>query len=58
MAQPGGFDVNDPANISPIVVWLGSIDSAGVTGTSLTIDCGYLTAAEWHSDQTLFQENV
>ena len=31
---------------------------AGITGTSLTIDCGYLTAAEWHSDKTFFQENV
>src|SRR3954466_842921 len=33
MAVPeSGFDVNDPANISPLVVWLGSADSAGVTG--------------------------
>jgi hypothetical protein len=28
-----------------------------VTGTSLTIDCGYLTAAEWEiQGKTAFQE--
>ena len=32
-------------------------DSAGVTGTSLTIDCGYLTAAEWETKgRTAFME--
>jgi NAD(P)-dependent dehydrogenase (short-subunit alcohol dehydrogenase family) len=34
MAKPdaGQFDVMDPANISPIVVWLGSDEAADVTG--------------------------
>ncbi len=32
VAPDAGFDVNDPANISPLVVWLGSTESVGVTG--------------------------
>src|SRR6185369_3208912 len=31
-APDAGFDVNDPANISPLVVWLGSSESRDVTG--------------------------
>ncbi|WP_017590949.1 SDR family oxidoreductase [Nocardiopsis potens] len=34
MARPGGgaFDAMDPANVSPLVVWLGSAECTGVTG--------------------------
>ncbi|MGK5550093.1 SDR family oxidoreductase [Actinomadura kijaniata] len=34
MARPaeGGFDAMAPENVSPLVVWLGSAESAGVTG--------------------------
>jgi len=34
--------------------------AAGVTGTSLTVDCGYLAAAEWEMPgQTAFgKENL
>ena len=33
MAKPeSGFDVNDPDNVAPLVVWLGSAESAHVTG--------------------------
>ena len=31
-AVESGFDAMDPANVSPLVVWLGSGESAGVTG--------------------------
>jgi NAD(P)-dependent dehydrogenase (short-subunit alcohol dehydrogenase family) len=41
-----GFDVNDPANISPIVVWLGSAESAEVTGRVFEIEGGLLTVAD------------
>jgi NAD(P)-dependent dehydrogenase (short-subunit alcohol dehydrogenase family) len=30
--EPGAFDAMAPENISPLVVWLGSADSAGITG--------------------------
>jgi len=41
-----GFDVNDPANISPIVVWLGSAESGDVTGRVFEIEGGLLTVAD------------
>lgn len=47
-----------PLDVARSVLFFSCEDSAGVTGTSLTIDCGYLTAAEWTSGKTLFQENV
>jgi NAD(P)-dependent dehydrogenase (short-subunit alcohol dehydrogenase family) len=48
-----------PLDVAKSILYFSCEDSAGVTGTSLTIDCGYLTAAEWHcTGPTLFQENV
>jgi NAD(P)-dependent dehydrogenase (short-subunit alcohol dehydrogenase family) len=41
-----GFDANDPANISPLVVWLGSAESADVTGRVFEIEGGLLTIAD------------
>src|SRR5262249_15370732 len=41
-----GFDVNDPANISPVVVWLGSTESAEVTGRIFEIEGGLLSIAD------------
>ncbi len=41
-----GFDVNDPANISPLVVWLGTTESAGVTGRVFEIEGGLLSVAD------------
>ncbi|MDQ1468170.1 MAG: hypothetical protein QOH10_2585, partial [Actinomycetota bacterium] len=41
-----GFDVNDPANISPLVVWLGSVESAGVTGRLFEVEGGIVSLAE------------
>jgi NAD(P)-dependent dehydrogenase (short-subunit alcohol dehydrogenase family) len=33
MARPDqGFDAMDPANVSPLLVWLGSVESEGVSG--------------------------
>ena len=47
MAAPAdGFDVNDPANISPLVVWLGSRDSAGVTGRLFEVEGGIVSVAD------------
>jgi NAD(P)-dependent dehydrogenase (short-subunit alcohol dehydrogenase family) len=50
MARPGsGFDAMDPANVSPLVVWLGSGDSADVTGRVFEIEGGKVSVADgWH----------
>jgi NAD(P)-dependent dehydrogenase (short-subunit alcohol dehydrogenase family) len=45
-APAAGFDVNDPANISPLVAWLGSIESAGVTGRLFEIEGGLVSIAD------------
>ncbi len=46
-----------PRDIGKAILYLSCEDSAGITGTTLTIDCGYLTAAEWeHPGRTAFME--
>lgn len=46
-----------PADIARSILFFSCEDSSGVTGTSLTIDCGYLAAAEWETKgQTAFME--
>ncbi|MGW3910805.1 SDR family oxidoreductase [Streptomyces sp. NPDC005070] len=47
MAAPGsGFDAMDPGNVSPLVVWLGSAASAGVTGRVFETEGGRITVME------------
>ena len=36
-----------PHDIARSIFYFSCEDSAGVTGTSLVIDCGYIAAAEW-----------
>ncbi len=45
-APASGFDVNDPANISPLVVWLGSSESRDVTGRVFEVEGGLLSIAD------------
>jgi len=46
-----------PADIARTVLYLSCEDSVGVTGTSVTIDGGYLAAAEWeHPGHTKFMD--
>ncbi len=46
-----------PKDIAKSILYFACEDSAGITGTSLVIDCGYLTAAEWtSSERTAFME--
>lgn len=48
--QGEGFDPGDPANVSPLVVWLGSPLSAGVTGRVFNVRGGTVGVAEgWHA---------
>ena len=44
--EPGTFDPLDPANVSPLVVWLCSEESAGVTGEVFEINGGNLGLVE------------
>ncbi|MEV7339729.1 SDR family oxidoreductase [Streptomyces sp. NPDC093544] len=48
MAAPdgGSFDVMAPENVSPLVVWLGSAASAGVTGRVFEAEGGRITVME------------
>jgi NAD(P)-dependent dehydrogenase (short-subunit alcohol dehydrogenase family) len=45
-APDSGFDINDPANISPLVVWLGSAESADVTGRVFEVEGGLISVAD------------
>ena len=46
-----------PHDIAKSVLYFSCEDSAGVTGTSLIVDCGYTTAVEWEvQGQTAFQK--
>ncbi|MGV8871337.1 MAG: SDR family oxidoreductase [Rhodococcus sp. (in: high G+C Gram-positive bacteria)] len=46
MARPDdGFDAMDPANVSPLVVWLGSVGSATVTGRVFEVEAGSICVA-------------
>ncbi len=45
----GAFDAMDPANVSPLVVWLGSSESAGVTGRMFEVEGGIIGIAEGFS---------
>ena len=40
-----GFDAMAPENVSPLVVWLGSLDSAGVTGQVFEVEGGMVSVA-------------
>jgi NAD(P)-dependent dehydrogenase (short-subunit alcohol dehydrogenase family) len=48
MAAPedGGFDAMAPENVSPLVVWLGSIESRDVTGKIFEVEAGLIRVAE------------
>ncbi|WP_264886708.1 SDR family oxidoreductase [Dietzia sp. NCCP-2495] len=48
MAAPddGSFDVMDPANVSPLVVWLGSEASGDVTGRVFEVEGGKVTVCD------------
>ena len=49
-APEGEFDPRSPDNIAPLVVWLGSAESAGVTGRVFNVRGGQISVAEgWRS---------
>jgi NAD(P)-dependent dehydrogenase (short-subunit alcohol dehydrogenase family) len=44
--KPEEFDPLDPGNIAPLVVWLGSSESAGITGRVFNVLGGEISVAE------------
>ena len=44
--EAGAFDAMDPDNVSPLVVWLGSSDAAGVTGRVFEVEGGKIGVAD------------
>ncbi|MDP9101566.1 MAG: SDR family oxidoreductase [Actinomycetota bacterium] len=47
MAKPAsGFDPMDPANVSPLVVWLAGADSGDVTGRVFEVEAGIISPAD------------
>lgn len=48
MAAPadGSFDAMDPANVSPLVVWLGSPESGDVTGRVFEVEGGKISVSD------------
>jgi len=50
MKKPeSGFDAMHPTNVSPLVVWLGSTESRGVTGRVFELEGGIVSVADgWH----------
>ncbi|WP_138904678.1 SDR family NAD(P)-dependent oxidoreductase, partial [Streptomyces albidochromogenes] len=52
-AAAGAFDAMAPDNVSPLVVWLGSAASAGVTGRVFEAEAGRITVMEgWRPGPT------
>ena len=52
--QASAFDAMDPANIAPAVVWLGSAQSAHVTGCVFELEGGRITIEDgWREGPTL-----
>ncbi len=52
--EDGSFDVNDPANIAPLVVWLGSADSKDVSGRVFEVAGGKIGVSDgWRDGPTL-----
>lgn len=44
--DPDAFDEMAPENVAPLVVWLGSPDSAGVTGRVFEVEAGKVSVAD------------
>jgi NAD(P)-dependent dehydrogenase (short-subunit alcohol dehydrogenase family) len=56
-SEQAGFDVGSPANISPLVVWLASPRSDGISGRVFTVKGGEISVAEtWVKGPTVVKQ--
>lgn len=52
--DPDAFDEMAPDNVAPLVAWLGSTDSAGVTGRVFEVEAGKVSVADgWHRGRVI-----
>jgi NAD(P)-dependent dehydrogenase (short-subunit alcohol dehydrogenase family) len=52
-----GFDPLDASNVAPLVAWLGSVESSGITGRVFGVRGGRITVAEgWHAGPRIEKE--
>ncbi len=60
MAEVGedAFDAMDPANVSPLVVWLGSVESGDVTGRMFEVEGGIIGIAEGYNHGPRFDKGA
>ncbi len=54
----GEFDANDPANISPLVAWLGSADSKDVSGRVFEVSGGSIGVSDGWRDGPTFDKGA
>jgi len=52
------FDAMDPANVSPLVVWLGSVESGDVTGRMFEVEGGIIGIAEGYNHGPRFDKGA
>ena len=45
-APDGGFDVMDPANVAPLVVWLGSAEAGDISGRVFEVQGGQILLSD------------
>ena len=56
--KPEEFDALDPGNIAPLVVWLGSPESAAITGRVFNVMGGNITVAEgWVAGPGVYKDD-
>jgi NAD(P)-dependent dehydrogenase (short-subunit alcohol dehydrogenase family) len=52
--DPDAFDAMAADNVAPLVAWLGSTDSAGVTGRVFEVEAGKVSVADgWHHGRVI-----
>ncbi len=56
--EDGGFDENAPENISPLVVWLGSIESREVSGRVFEVKAGIIGTSDGWRDGPLIDKGA